>query len=746
MRKIISWDLETHLIRPNNPCPRIVCGIHQINNEPGQILLRDAALDALEGFLKNPMCILVGTYVVFDLSCATAERPELLPLIDEAYQQGRIWDIATAQKIRDLADGAFDEQRGTKYSLAHLAKYVLQISLGGKLALKSTEDVSEVSIQGRGDNTQWRLRFALLDDVPIDLWPEAAVDYCLADVSVPSKIYQHQLPFFNNYPQLERERQATGLRAWYLRLAGVHGAAVHPKHARRLVDSVAQSHAEHQKFLLDKGLARWQGKGTKRKLVKDTKRVQALVARAYGGNLCGTCSGFWKATSKQPLCPECSGRSIVQLEGVPLTQSGKVSTDDATLKGSGDAVLKQLRADSAQEKLWTTYSPILQVGIDYGRIHPRWNELVSTGRTSCSEPNLQNQPRKGGVRECFVPRKGHLLCSNDYSTLELFTLGQTIKWLLGESHLLELLNAGVDVHTYTAAKITNGDYEELLARKKRGDPKAKEWRALGKASNFSLPGGLGTHAFTTHARDVYDLKFCHLFDKGETCGRIKKIHEYSGAACCADCYDIAHVLRRAWFDTFPEVEGYHNHIKTQLDGPYAQLMVPGPATKGPGLIRSYCGFTNGANLGFQGPAARLATDAFVRVGQKMYLDRDSVLYGSRNIAFVHDEILSEHPIDIASECAFEVARIMKDTAQEYLPDVTALQVEPALMVRWTKSAESEFDAQGRVLPIGQCPKCQKWGPVDANWNMLVGKASHNGDCTWRGEMLREDVEYLLDIE
>jgi len=36
---------------------------------------------------------------------------------------------------------------------------------------------------------------------------------------------------------------------------------------------------------------------------------------------------------------------------------------------------------------------------DEDKVHPRYNCLVRTGRTSCTSPNIQQLPREGGVRE-----------------------------------------------------------------------------------------------------------------------------------------------------------------------------------------------------------------------------------------------------------------------------------------------------------------------------------------------------------
>ena len=739
--KAIAWDLETDLIRPRNPCPDIVCGIEG-TSKSSRILLKDEAIESFGEILYTSSARLVGTYLVYDFSCIAAQEA-MLRKIDEAYEQGRIWDISTAQKIIDLYEGTqgtVDPRTG--YSLAGIAKRVLGVVPAGKISLTDKDNFEELQKKGKGTNDQWRLRFHLLRNIPVEQWPDSARAYCLEDVAWPLEIYRYQVYYFEKIPQLEKERIHRGLLAWYLRLSGIWGIAVNPHFAKPLIEESRKAHEEFQKFMLEKGLARREKKG----IVRNTKRIKALVAQAYGGTLCGLCNGKWKAKAKQPVCPECQGEMPVDLpETVPETSGGDVSTDESALRGSGDPILEELLKKGDHEKLWSTYVPILQNGIDYGFISPRWNELVITGRTSCRAPNLQNQSRTGGVRECFVPRPGRLLCSNDYGTLELFTLGQLIVWLFGHSELLDLLNSGIDVHLYTTSRIIGRDFEEMSALKKKGDKSIKGWRALGKALNFALSGGLGDVAFVAHARDVYRVKLCHLFGDADRCGKEKHTNKYTKETVCAHCFEIGKGLRAGWFNLLPEIREYHEWVKTQIAAGFC-LEVPGSKEMGAGLIRGACGFTDGANLGFQGIAARLATSAYIQASREMYLNPKSILYGSRIPAFIHDEILSEHPVKIASKCAFRVAEIMVSEGKRYMPDAHALAVEPSLMVRWTKEAESEYgvDEKGDkiVLPIGYCPQCKQWGPVDSNWNMLRGQKSHNGACSYTGRMLEADYNWV----
>lgn len=108
-------------------------------------------------------------------------------------------------------------------------------------------------------------------------------------------------------------------------------------------------------------------------------------------------------------------------------------------------------------------------------------------------------------------------------------------------------------------------------------------------------------------------------------------------------------------------------------------------------------YTQACNSPFQGLVADFAKDALVRIQEAAWTDRRSPLYGSRPIFFVHDEVISEVPEECAHEAAYEQARIMAETAEEYTPDVPMI-VEPALMRRWYKDADPVIGPDGRLVP------------------------------------------------
>ncbi len=107
-------------------------------------------------------------------------------------------------------------------------------------------------------------------------------------------------------------------------------------------------------------------------------------------------------------------------------------------------------------KLKSTYADALPrlIHPGTGRIHPRFSQTgTSTGRLSCSSPNLQNIPVRTElgrqIRAGFVAPEGWLLVSADYSQIELRVMAH----LSGDPVLVEAFRHGEDIHARTAEEI-----------------------------------------------------------------------------------------------------------------------------------------------------------------------------------------------------------------------------------------------------------------------------------------------------
>lgn len=347
----------------------------------------------------------------------------------------------------------------------------------------------------------------------------------------------------------------------------------------------------------------------------------------------------------------------------PLTEKGAVSTSAETLRESGDAGLGDLADYGEVTKLKSAFLPVVEQGTKLP-ICPRWNVLVNSGRTSCSGPNLQQLPRAPGVRECFVPRPGNVFFGADYSVAELRSLAQVLYSEFGYSKMRDALLAGRELHLHTAADFLYRDYDAVVEAYKNGDKDIKHARQLAKVANFGYPGGLSPRTFVGYAKG-YGLIITE---------------------------EQAATLKVQWLAAFPEMEEYFKARSEESVGNCYTVVQPWS-----GRLRANTGYCDGLNTRFQGLTADGAKQAMWLITQAQYNDRSSPLYGTRTVAFIHDEFLCEGPEETAPEAAEELARLMVVGMSSVAPDVPH-EAEPYLSRRWTKEAGTLRDPSGRLIP------------------------------------------------
>lgn len=105
-----------------------------------------------------------------------------------------------------------------------------------------------------------------------------------------------------------------------------------------------------------------------------------------------------------------------------------------------------------------------------GRIYPSFNITARTGRTTCSNPNLQQCPKDSYVRNLIEARPGWKLIEQDYSQLEL----RVASWLSGDENMQHAYQSGSDLHSKTT-ELLFGDTSNLShdeQKKKRTQSKS----------------------------------------------------------------------------------------------------------------------------------------------------------------------------------------------------------------------------------------------------------------------------------
>lgn len=612
---VVAVDTETCLIAPGLQAPPLVC----VAFSTGHLVHWTQAEDVLVALLESDL-IIVGHNVAFDMAVIGAQFPRLLPLIFAAYEADRVEDTQIRQKLLDIAGGVYRGYTRTdgqtvkiNYHLDDLAQRHLGLTL---------------------DKDTWRLRYGELRDTPVEQWPEGARAYALTDARVTLDVWRAQEP---NRQWLEDQHRQVRAAFW-LRLMQCWGLRTDPAAVREFERRAYMDYRRLAQELEAAGLKRpdrvlksGKNKGKVVEGARDTKAAAARMTAAFKG-------------------------------APPRTDCGGVALDDASCRASGDPLLVAYAEFSSIKKVLSTDVPLLKSGT-VTPIHARFEELLETGRTS-SSPNVQNLPRRPGVRECFVPRPGFVYAAADYTGLELRTFAQACMALLGHSRLAEVLNAGGDPHLEIAAAILGCSYEEAEARYKAGDDDADNARQTGKVANFGFPGGLGPASFVHFAALQYGVKLTEEQARG---------------------------LKELWKSRWPEAAQY-----LQLVGQLVDVEFPQVEQLYSRRFRGGVSYTEACNTFFQGLGADAAKAAGWLIARACYVDQSSILYGSRLVNFIHDEFILEVPEDIGHECAHELARLMVEGAAPWLPDVRPM-AEPVLMRRWSKKAKQVWK-EGRLVP------------------------------------------------
>ncbi len=126
-----------------------------------------------------------------------------------------------------------------------------------------------------------------------------------------------------------------------------------------------------------------------------------------------------------------------------------------------------------------------------GKVHAHFNQTVTTtGRISCTEPNLQNIPIRQEMgrklRKAFIPDSEEcILTGADYSQIELRILAH----MSGDKALIDAFNRGEDIHRATAANVL-GVPEDNITIEERSRAKAVNFGVIYGMSSFGLSSEL----------------------------------------------------------------------------------------------------------------------------------------------------------------------------------------------------------------------------------------------------------------
>ena len=250
-----------------------------------------------------------------------------------------------------------------------------------------------------------------------------------------------------------------------------------------------------------------------------------------------------------------------------------------------------------------------------GRIHPNFNITnVVTGRTSCSDPNLQQVPRNKDLRSLFTAPKGRVFIEADYSQIELRVAAHFAQ----EPKMLQIYREGGDIHTETARTLCGGE-------------PTKEDRSKAKAVNFGFLYGMQAKGFVDYAFDSYGVVFTpaeaeryrDLFFQKYS--RLLTWHDKMAQLCEANG-GVSNLFGR--FRALPKIYSQYKWERSEA-------------------IRK------AINSPVQGTASDLLLCAAVQIQKELGPKYDLKIVGT-----VHDSILADIPEECAEECVADIKRIM----------------------------------------------------------------------------------------
>ena len=337
------------------------------------------------------------------------------------------------------------------------------------------------------------------------------------------------------------------------------------------------------------------------------------------------------------------------LPGGRKTAKGAWSTKADVLEqlaAEGHGLPKTLLGWRSLSKLKSTYTDALPEAInpETGRIHTSYSlASTTTGRLASTDPNLQNIPIRSEdgrkIRTAFVPEKGNILISADYSQIELRLLAH----IADLKSMKEAFAAGIDIHAMTASEMFGEPVEGM-------DPMV---RRSAKAINFGIIYGISAFGLANQL--------------GISRGEAKDYIE-------------------SYFVKFPGIKKYMDDTKSQAKADGYVETIFGRRTHVGGIndknhmVRSYAE-RQAINAPIQGAAADVIRRAMIRMPEAL----KTANLSAKMLLQVHDELIFEAPLSEADDTCALVSKVMANAHLPALDISVPLVVEAGTGKNWDEA-------------------------------------------------------------
>lgn len=315
-------------------------------------------------------------------------------------------------------------------------------------------------------------------------------------------------------------------------------------------------------------------------------------------------------------------------------------------------------------KLKSTYIDALPKLVDeHGKLHTTYAlDVAATGRLSSHDPNLQNIPTRTelgrAIRTAFVPAKGNVFVSADYSQFEL----RLVAVMADDKEMIKDFNEDIDIHAATAAQVHGIPLDKVT----------KEMRRDAKAVNFGILYGMSPHGLSIATGMTFE----------------------EAKAFIDKYFEVRKPIRKYIDDT----------LARALETGYVETIFgrrrPTPDLKSSNFMVREGAKRAAANMPIQGTEADLMKMAMLKVEERLQLSAgdkgremgnkeqgsQSPLPNSQSrseslgeqLLQVHDSILVECP----AENADEVAKVLKETMENIYELPVKLKVDVSIGKNW----------------------------------------------------------------
>lgn len=713
--RLLAPDTETHLIAPGLAAPPHVCTSWATANRTW-LTKGDDARRMWKRSLRdcaNGKVTLTNVTMHYDMAVVMAQWPQLAALVFAAYESGNVHCSTIDQRLIDIANGCLERVGGKKTS------YSLQ-SLAWR-RLKRWRDKS-------GDT--WRLRYAELEHVPLEDWPEDAVSYALDDARDAYDITWDMYETPEDWEILEGAgEQAYASFALYLMTC--RGIRTDAKACRALIDALEVELKRCETLLVRKGLLTLNtSKSAKSKYKKNLKAARERLRRSLPKSIRRELDAAVEDAKAYAAKGARDARDKVkfdwQLDDKEFARAERKLAKLLKRDVSHKERLRQWERLGYDEQLWIDMRSLVRKPRPYKALGVSVTKtgLISVGANACKASKKESLVALATFTSANTMRqKAQRLLKGSVIPLQTtyqnpINSGRTSSRkseapLVGDNfqnfrrsamHIVHDLDAkahDIELPGMRECIIPRDDYDfcsiDLNSAEMRGYAQI-EYDHLGVSElRDVLNAGKNPHrVLGAYILGIDEDEFERRYAQGDPeCvqaaqfakipnfallggGGYKILPDYAKGMGISLELDMAKDLYDAFHRRWAHVKEMHKYFRSFIHKVYRN-----PRT---GFFRYLDRYAQACNNPFQNIIAHAAKRCCTQLAKAEYVPGGE-LWGSYSVLFLHDEVLFEMPQLLASVHAWRATKIMIDACNHYMPDVP-MTAEPALMRRFSKGAKT----------------------------------------------------------